>query len=83
MARPRRTAAPTPVEPAPVPYAALHEEPAPAPTDDLLVFLDYDTWINDERIRADRLTPVRLPRERAKALLAEGKARRADPLPGE
>lgn len=48
-----------------------------------LVFLDYDTWIDGERIRADAGKAVSLPMDRAKALLAEGKARRADPLPGD
>lgn len=49
----------------------------------LTVYLDYDTWIDGERIRADKATPQELPYQRAKELLAEGKARRADPLPGE
>lgn len=48
-----------------------------------LVYLDYDTWINDERIRADPAKAIHLPLGRAKELLAEGKARRADPLPGD
>lgn len=51
--------------------------------DTLDVYLDYDTWVNDVRIAADRSTPQALPYERAKQLLSEGKARRADPLPGE
>lgn len=49
----------------------------------LTVFLDYDTWVNDVRIKADPETPQPLPYDRAKQLLNEGKARRADPLPGE
>ncbi len=59
----------------------------------LSVFLDYDTWLpnpnarEDEdshmRVRANPDEPVELPRERAKELLALGKARRADPLPGD
>lgn len=48
-----------------------------------LVFLDYDTWIDGERIRADASKAVTLPLDRAKELLAVGKARRADPLPGD
>lgn len=49
----------------------------------LSVFLDYDTWIDDVRIRANPHKPVDLPRDRAKELLNIGKARRADPLPGD
>lgn len=60
----------------------------------LTVFLDYDTWLlknpgapEDEqvfdRIKADPEEPQALPYERARELLREGKARRADPLPGE
>lgn len=49
----------------------------------LLVYLDYDTWIDDVRIKADPTTPQELPRDRARELLAIGKARRADPLPGD
>lgn len=48
-----------------------------------LVFLDYDTWIDGERMRADASNAVSLPLDRAKELLAAGKARRADPLPGD
>lgn len=51
--------------------------------DTLEVFLDYDTWINDVRVKADPENPQELPYERARELLKEGKARRADPLPGE
>ena len=83
MARPRRTAqpqpAPDPVRPPPE-YSAT---PEPEATDALPVFLDYDTWVNGERVAADPVVAVMLPRDRAKQLLAEGKARRADPLPGE
>lgn len=49
----------------------------------LVVYLDYDTWIDDVRIKADPDNPQELPRARARELLAIGKARRADPLPGE
>lgn len=49
----------------------------------LSVFLLYDTWVNDVRIRANPEEPQELPFDRAKALLVEGKAQRADPLPGE
>lgn len=49
----------------------------------LTVFLDYDTWVNDERIRANPDVPQDLPYDRAKELLSISKARRADPLPGE
>lgn len=49
----------------------------------LTVFLDYDTWVDDVRIKADREHPQPLPYERARELLKAGKARRADPLPGE
>lgn len=49
----------------------------------LSVFLDYDTWVDDERIRANPDEPQELPYDRAKELLSIGKARRADPLPGE
>lgn len=49
----------------------------------LSVFLDYDTWINDVRIVADPNKAQDIPRDRAKELLNIGKARRADPLPGE
>lgn len=49
----------------------------------LTVFLDYDTWIDDVRIKALKDAPQALPYERARQLLNEGKARRADPLPGE
>ena len=56
---------------------------AKEPPATLLVYLDYDTWINDERIRANPTMAQELPRDRAKELLAIGKARRADPLPGE
>ena len=52
-------------------------------SDTLLVYLDYDTWIDDVRIRANPDEPQELPRLRAKELLMIGKARRADPLPGE
>jgi hypothetical protein len=48
-----------------------------------LVFLDYDTWIDGERMRAFSSNAVSLPLDRAKELLAAGKARRADPLPGD
>jgi len=51
--------------------------------DTLTVYLDYDTWINDVRIKADPDNPQELPFDRAKELLLIGKARRADPLPGE
>lgn len=51
--------------------------------DTLDVYLDYDTWIGDVRVVADKDKAQALPYERAKALLTEGKARRADPLPGE
>lgn len=54
------------------------------------VYLDYDTWVPDagqpdgfRRIAADHENPQSLPFERAKELLKVGKARRADPLPGE
>lgn len=47
------------------------------------VFLDYDTWVDDVRIKANPDKPQALPYERARELLKEGKARRADPLPGE
>ena len=49
----------------------------------LSVFLDYDTWVDDVRIRANPAEPQDLPYARAKELLNIGKARRADPLPGE
>ncbi len=49
----------------------------------LTVYLDYDTWINDVRIVANSDEPQELPYERARELLKIGKARRADPLPGE
>ena len=49
----------------------------------LSVFLDYDTWVDDVRIRANPDEPQDLPYARAKELLNIGKARRADPLPGE
>lgn len=49
----------------------------------LTVYLDYDTWVNDVRIHADPEEPQELPYDRARDLLKEGKARRADPLPGE
>lgn len=55
---------------------------AKARPDTLPVFLDYDTWVDDVRIPAGS-DPVDLPFERAKELIAIGKARRADPLPGE
>ncbi len=48
-----------------------------------LVYLDYDTWIDGERIRANKDVAVTLPLDRAKELLAVGKCRRADPLPGD
>jgi len=47
------------------------------------VFLDYDTWLGEERIKADPEHAVELPLPLAKELIAAGKARRADPLPGE
>ncbi len=56
----------------------------------LAVFLDYDTWLPDAtaadgsgyiRCAANSDEPQELPLDRAKQLLAEGKARRADPLP--
>lgn len=47
------------------------------------VFLDYDTWIDGGRVRADSEKAQELPLDRAKELLAAGKARRADPLPGD
>lgn len=56
---------------------------AKARPDTLPVFLDYDTWVDDVRIHANSEEPVALPFERAKELIAIGKARRADPLPGE
>ncbi len=52
------------------------------------VFLDFDTWLPDDgapdgytRVAADPDNPQPLPLDRAKELLAQGKARRADPLP--
>lgn len=45
------------------------------------VRIKYDTWIGDERIVAPAV--VELPMDRAKALLAAGKAERADPMPGD
>ena len=57
-------------------------EPKKTP-DTLSVFLDYDTWIDDVRIKALHDEPQELPYARARELLAAGKARRADPLPGE
>lgn len=53
---------------------------APATLD---VYLDYDTWIDEVRVRANPDKAQALPYERARELLREGKARRADPLPGE
>ena len=48
----------------------------------LMVFLDYDVWIgSDERVRKSPDVAVAIPRELAKKFLAEGKARRGDPLP--
>jgi hypothetical protein len=56
----------------------------------LEIYLDYDTWVPDagqpdgfRRIAADPENPQPLPYERARELLKVGKARRADPLPGE
>lgn len=49
----------------------------------LPVFLDYDTWVDGERIRAATGLAQNLPYDRARELINEGKARRADPLPGE
>lgn len=58
-------------------------EPKKTP-ETLPVFLDYDTWVDDVRIVAlGDDGPQELPYQRAKELLAAGKARRADPLPGE
>lgn len=56
---------------------------AKKPPETLSVYLDYDTWVDDVRIKADPETPQELPFARAKELLLVGKARRADPLPGE
>jgi hypothetical protein len=58
-------------------------KPGGSPPQTLSVFLLYDTWINDERIRANPEKAVDLPRDRAKELLKIGKALRADPLPGD
>ena len=49
----------------------------------LPVFLLYDTWVDDERFRADPAHAQNIPFERAKELITIGKALRADPLPGE
>jgi len=54
-----------------------------AKPDELEVFLDYDTWVNDVRIAADAENAQPLPYDLARTLIAAGKARRADPLPGE
>ena len=45
------------------------------------VRIKYDTWINEERIVAPAV--IDLPMDYAKALLAAGKAERADPMPGD
>ncbi len=47
----------------------------------LKVRILYDTWIDDVRVAAPKV--VELPMDRAKELLAAGKAERADPLPGD
>jgi hypothetical protein len=50
----------------------------------LSVYVDYDVWVTEGlRVRADKDTPQELPFELAKKMLGLGKARRADPLPGE
>ena len=49
----------------------------------LPVFLLFDTWVNEERFRADPANAQDIPYERAKELITIGKALRADPLPGE
>lgn len=49
----------------------------------LTVFLDFDTWVDGVRLVANAEKPQALPYDRARELLKEGKARRADPLPGE
>ena len=46
-----------------------------------LVRIFYDTWIGEERIAAPAV--IELPMDRAKGLIAEGKAERADPMPGD
>lgn len=45
------------------------------------VRLDYDVWTEDGRHSAGSV--VDLPVDQAKALIAEGKAVRADPMPGD
>lgn len=45
------------------------------------VRIKYDTWVGDDRISAPAI--IELPMDRAKALIAAGKAERADPMPGD
>lgn len=63
------------------PVVEKPEVPAEVPT--LEVYLDYDVWIGeDQRVRANPDEAVAIPRDLAIRMLKEGKARRADPLPG-
>lgn len=64
-------------EAARVKAAALTNKGATTP-----VRLLYDTWDADEK-RVPAGAVVDLPLEAAKALIKDGKAERADPLPGE
>ena len=46
------------------------------------ILLHYDYWVNEGR-REKAGQVIELPTDEAKRLIAEGKAERADPFPGE
>jgi hypothetical protein len=54
----------------------------PANPKTIPIRLLYDTWFQDD-VRTQAGTVVSADLDAAKALIAEGKAERADPLPGD
>lgn len=69
-------------QPTTVPGESRNEQPPPSKGGNTPIRLMYDTWFKeDERTRAGAVVKVDV--ETAKRLIREGKAERADPLPGE
>lgn len=69
-------------QPTTIPGESRNVQPPPAKGGSTPIRLMYDTWFKeDERTRAGSVVKVDV--ETAKRLIREGKAERADPLPGE
>jgi hypothetical protein len=69
-------------QPVTVPGETRNEQPPQPKGGDVPIRLKYDTWFKeDQRTKAGAIVKTDL--ETAKRLIADGKAERADPLPGE